>query len=192
MPSSSGGPTSSTFGVEFSNLPIINVREEFAQYLKLLHDPQFCAGLLKVRQPVELPTLTWRGLPKDALTYMLQRAILGVEACISAAVDYELHLRQMITPKISGYMEDPNTAPGPRGTAQMYYNNLPAIVDPSYALKTKHPALWERVRRFYHEVRNPLFHGYQLHNPRVDSVIPLFEMLSDLYVWMDSWWRAFR
>src|ERR1035441_3984527 len=76
----SDGPVSITFGLAFSNLPIVNIRQEFEQYVALLADPDFCAGLRIVRQPVELPTLTWRGLSHNVLTYMVQRAILGLEA----------------------------------------------------------------------------------------------------------------
>src|ERR1035441_6322762 len=118
----SDGPVSITFGVAFSNLPIVNIRQEFEQYAALLADPEFCAGLRIVRQPVELPTLTWRGLSHNVLTYMVQRAILGLEASVVAAVDYEMHARQMMNPDIERWLADPNKAPGERGMAQAFYN----------------------------------------------------------------------
>jgi hypothetical protein len=181
-----------TFGVSLSNLPITNVRREFDEYRELLQDPPFRASLSNMqKRVVELPLFTWRGLPHNFLTYMLQRSILGVEACASTAVAYELEARQKITPKIKGWLDEPNKVPGPRGTPQMFYNNLPALVDPDYKLEIRDPALWERVKPFYREIRNPLFHGYQLHAPTADAVIPLFDLLNDIYGWMDSWWRAF-
>jgi hypothetical protein len=149
---SNGGPVSATFGVTFANLPIVNIRQEFEQHLALLYDSQFRASLLRMQGPVELPNLIWRGLPHDALTYLLQRAILGVEACVGAAVDYEIHTRQMMTPEISSYLSDPNSAPGPRGMAEMLYNNLPSLVDPGHALKCVDESLWARTKLFYKEV----------------------------------------
>jgi hypothetical protein len=188
---SGAGPVSATFGVTFSNLSIINIRQEFEQYLSLLHDPQFRASLLHMPGPVELPGLTWLGLPHHALTYMLRHAILGMEACVNAAVNEEAHVRQMMTPEISAYLSDPFSAPGRRGTAEAFYNNLPSLLDPRHALRCVDEALWARTRLFYKEVRNPLFHGYQLYHASADEVIPLFGLLADVYVWMDSWWQAF-
>jgi hypothetical protein len=188
---SNGGPVSATFGVTFANLPIVNIRQEFEQHLALLQDSQFRGSLLRMQGPIELPNLIWRGLPHDALTYLLQRAILGVESCVGAAVDYEIHTRQMMTPVISSYLSDPNSAPGPRGMAETLYNNLPSLVDPGHALKCVDESLWAGTKLFYKEVRNPLFHGYQLYHPSADDVLPLFELLADVYVWMDSWWQVF-
>ena len=142
-------------------------------------------------EPVELPGLTWRGLPHDALTYMLQRAILSVEACVAVAAYEEVHTRDLDTPERLAYIEDPNSAPGKRGMAESFYNNLPALVDPGFALQSVDEALWERTKAFYKEVRNPLFHGYQISHPSLDAVIPLFGLLEAVYEWMDSWWQAF-
>lgn len=44
---SNAGRVSPTFGVTFANLPIINTRQEFEQYLVLLHDSHFRASLLR-------------------------------------------------------------------------------------------------------------------------------------------------
>lgn len=78
------------FGLKVSNLPIVNVRNEFGAYLALLSDEAFLMKLQNVRNPIEMPLLIWRDLPKNLLTFMLQRAILGVESCVSAAVEYRL------------------------------------------------------------------------------------------------------
>jgi hypothetical protein len=179
------------FGVSFSNLPVVNVRTEFDQYVALLKEPQFPVKLQTAREPIELPGMTWRGLPQNVLTYMLQRAILGIEACVSVAVEYELRAREQMTPEFQRALEDPFGIKGPRGTAEAFYNKLPALVDAAYKLEVKEPALWTRVQQFYKDIRNHVFHGYQLHNPTVDDVRPLFHLLGQVYAWLDSWSQAF-
>lgn len=88
-------------------------------------------------------------------------------------------------------LSDPNSAPGQRGLPEMFYNNLPSLVDQRYALKHVDERLWAQTQSFYKEVPNRLFHGYQLYHPSADAVIPLFELLAEVYLWMDSWWQAF-
>ncbi len=48
-------------------------------------------------------------------------------------------------------------------------------------MKDQDTQLWDRIRQFYKEVRNPLFHRFQLHCPTADQMIPLFDLLNDIY-----------
>jgi hypothetical protein len=179
------------FGLQFSNLPIVNARTEFDHHLKLLRNSEFRESLHAILNPVVLPEITWRGLPYGALTFMLQRAILSLEACVGAAVDGELRKRKVPTAEEEEWLRDPNKIPGQRGMAQMFYNNLPGLVDPAFQLQVVDPALWRNVYRFYREVRNPLFHGDQLSIGPSEPVLEIFEMLNTVYSWMDLWWTRF-
>jgi hypothetical protein len=180
------------FGLKVKNLAIDNIREEFESYLTALSDEGFLRRLGLMNEPVDLPLFTWRGLPMGALTLMLQRSILGVESCVSAAVEYRLARKGLLTPEKSAALNDPVRLPGKgRGMAEMFYNKLPAQVDPSLQLELTNPELWTMVKRFYKEVRNPLFHGYQLAELNTGGVLEALQMLQRIYEWMDPWWGAF-
>ncbi len=78
-----------TFGLRLINIPIINVRRELFDFCALLRDENFLKKLANQREPIDIGYLVWRGLPKNMLTYFLQRGILAVEACVDAAVEYQ-------------------------------------------------------------------------------------------------------
>jgi hypothetical protein len=77
-------------------------------------------------------------------------------------VEYQLTARGLFDAEAAALLNDPAKIPGPRGMAEMFYNNMPAKIDEAVQLKLAEPELWSLVKRFYKEVRNPLFHGYQL------------------------------
>jgi hypothetical protein len=56
-------------------------------------------------------------------------------------------------------------------------DGFPAARIRSTALQIQNQ-LWDRVRRFYKQVRNPLFHGCQLHCPTEDQNIPRSAVLA--------------
>jgi hypothetical protein len=179
------------FGLKVQNLSIINIRKEFGAYLAALSDDIFVSGISMIR-PVEFPLFTWRGLPMGALTVVLQRSVLGVESCVSAAVEYQLTARRMLTDETAALLNDAGNLPGKRrGMADAFYNKLPALVDPSLRLEIMEPELWASVKQFYREVRNPLFHGYELSTINAAGAREALEMLARVYMWMDSWWGAF-
>ena len=181
------------FGLKVVNLPILNIRGEFADYLALLSDERFLRQFHPLGQPIELPNCTFRGcLPRNVLTYMLQRSILGIESCVSAAVTNRLSAGGRLNGEMVARLNEPQKLPGVgSGMAEAFYNKLPAQVDPSLAMSNMYPDLWAEVRRFYKEVRNPLFHGYQLEHGNVDGVLEAHKMLAKVYDWMDEWWDAF-
>lgn len=179
------------FGLTVQNLAIINTRQEFAEYLAALSDEEFVRRLGNMRFPHHLPLLTWRGLPMGLLTLMLQRSILGVESCISAAVEYRLTAMGLFTPAMATALNEPFKLRGKGGAAESFYNKLPGQIDPALQLQSMEPELWALVKRFYKEVRNPLFHGYQLASINAAGVLEAMQMLARIYGWMDGWWGAF-
>lgn len=177
------------FGLTVQNLPIVNIRQEFGTYLAALSDDTFVCGLNVVTNPVTLPLFTWRGLPKGALTIMLQRSILGVESCVSAAVVDRLTVKKRLTAEMAAAVNDVGSLPGRRkGMADAFYNKLPALVDSDLRLEIAEPELWPVVQRFYKEVRNPLFHGYQLATINSSGALKALQMLGEVYNWIDGWW----
>jgi hypothetical protein len=158
----------------------------------LLSDETFLQQLTNVREPVSLPLLIWRDLPVKVLTYMLQRSILGVESCVGAAVEYQIIARGLMTQQKAAQLNDLFKLPGKRrGTVETLYNKLPALVDPAVQLEIIQPDLWALTERFYKEVRNPLFHGYELNGPTAASVLDAMRLLERIYTWMDKWWGGF-
>ena len=80
--------------VAVSNVPLINVRTEFEQYLRLFRNAGFKQAVFGCRlRPVRIPSLTWNGLPNQLLTLMVQRTIVGLECYVAAAVEYEFSKR---------------------------------------------------------------------------------------------------
>ncbi len=51
------------FGLTVSNIPIVNLKQEFKVHSDLLVDPDVQKQLLNVRQPIETAYLIWRRLP---------------------------------------------------------------------------------------------------------------------------------
>lgn len=180
------------FGLRVKNLAIINIRQEFDTYLAMLSDEKFVRRIGNLGTPVDLPLITWRGLPMGLLTFVLQRSILGVESCVSAAVSYRLGARGLLTDEMTATLDDPVKLPGSGGgMANAFYNKLPAQVDPALRLEVMNPDLWVLVKRFYKEVRNPIFHGYELEGMNTAGTLAALKMLDAIYDWMDPWWGAF-
>lgn len=178
--------------ITLSNIPIHNLRWEFEEYLALFRIPRFRSDVFDCRlRPVKLRNLTWSGLPNELLTFMLRTAILGVESYIPAAVEYELTSRSLLSDGARRALENPFALGG--GTAQAFYDKLPAFVDASVTLSRYDGALFERVRLFYKCVRNPLFHGNEIAfaGENYDVVVAAFEMFTEVYDWIDSWYGAF-
>jgi len=75
----------------------------------------------------------------------------------------------------------------------MYYNCLPKLIDADFRMKRSRATLWKKVHQFYQEVRNPLFHGSELHTDghkhieTLDSVLKALDLFVEIYNWVD-WW----
>ncbi len=179
------------FGLTVSNVPVVNIRREFTFFRESLSDERFVLKLKQVREPIETPYFIWNDLPMNLLTYIVQRSILGVEACVNAAAVYQLLARGRFDPKMAEKLNGPGRLLGGKGMADTLYNRIPSQVSSELQLSVMDCELWEQVRRFYREVRNPLFHGYQLDRPPISGVQDAMQMLGCVYGWMDRWWGAF-
>ena len=180
---------SADFAITFSNVPLLNLRFEFNTHHDLLADPAFRAlfGPSAIVQPLQTPFLLWTGMPGAFLSLLLQRAFSGIEAYVVGAAHISLSgLDPESFKKESARLANP-FALGGRGVAENYYNRVPALASSSYSLKLHSADLWHRTTRLYADVRNPVFHGYEVGAECVGGVFNVFEHLADLYRWIDSW-----
>lgn len=177
------------FGLKLGSLPLINIRSDFNSLLALFRSAtfrkQFSGDKGRVI-PVKTHYFTWHGSPCTLLTYLLRDAIVGLECAISGAVWVEIASSGRMTPEISEAIKDPFSLKL-RGTAACVFNGLPALVDTSYALDKAHPALWQEVKTFYREVRNPIFHAYEVAGNDPDPVWKSFELIWKIYQWLNAW-----
>jgi hypothetical protein len=177
---------SSQINLRLTNIPLLNLHYEFKKYFELLNDDNFCNQFGPGRRVIVTPPFQWHGLQEELLTWILQRAILGVESYISGVVFLILTYRRTITSEINQSIRNPFRLGG-RGTADNFYNRLPALVDAQVSLNIYNPELFERTRDFYRSIRNPLFHGQMLADNDPKALIPPFELIRDVYRWIEVW-----
>lgn len=176
---------SETFSLKLSNIPLINLRNEFTRYYKALTDEAFLSQFKGAIRPIDTPYMTWYGMPDDLITIILQRAILGIESYLPGAVFHELGIRGLLKNNIH-LLRNPFQLGG-RGTVENFYHELPMLVDKAYSLKSYNPQLFNKTVLFYKEVRNPVFHGHNLSDRDIGGLKRIFDYLSEIYTWIDSW-----
>jgi hypothetical protein len=176
---------SETFGVTLSNIPHINLRNEFARYYNALKEDEFIAQFEGTIKPIKTPYMIWFGMPDDLITFILQRAILGVESYLSGAVYIELLGRGFL--KINLHLLRNPFGLGGKGTVENFYHRLPSLIDKTYSLKLYNNELFQKTVIFYKEVRNPIFHGNNLSNRDIKGLRRLFDYLFEIYAWIDNW-----
>src|SRR5882757_20995 len=178
--------------IETSNIPIINLRKEFEEYLRLFKTDDFKERVVNCHiRPVDIPSMTWHGLPHYLLTLMLQRSILGLESYLSAAVAYELAKREALSPIIQEKLENPFSLS--RKTVVAFYERMPELIDGAFKLSVHSQGLYDAVADFYRTTRNPIFHGslVALSGENFDRVASAFDLLAAVYDWIDRWYSAF-
>ncbi len=175
-------------GIKLSNIPLGNLREQFYNHYHLVKSKEFAEGITKWKSgtPINTPYLSWHYWPDQFFTYLSQMSIVGVEAYVVGAVYFTLGTMGKLKENIN-FLRDPFSIPGDRGTASKYYRLLPALAADEIALPNMNPNLWEDVRLFYREIRNPLFHGNQLDTSKPADLVAIFELLADIYGWVDTW-----
>jgi hypothetical protein len=178
----------SEFGLKLNNIPIMNLRTEFVNNLALLADKKFQAQCQMFGRPIETPYLTWFGMPDTLLTILLQRAILGFESYVTDAAYQLCGEAGRLTPELAAKLRNPFSLGG-GGTADNYFNRMPALVDTQYQLKVADAELWETTRRFYTVVRNPLFHGNEVDMFSIYGVLRSHQHIDRLYWWVDGWYH---
>ena len=179
----------SFFGLSLSGVPLINIRLDFNSLLALFRDETFrkqFKGYQGEQIPVKTHYFTWHGRPNTLLTYLLRDSIVGLESAVSGAVFVEALDRDIMTDDLLEATKNPFSLKK-RGTAACVYIGLPELIDPSFSLQSQNTDLWERIQRFYKEVRNPIFHAYEIDSDDPEPVWMCLELLWEVFQWLNSW-----
>lgn len=177
---------SNTFGLVLSNIPLMNLRTEFAYYYdSFVNDKFFLSQFTGRIKVIKTRYMIWVGMPDDLITIILQRVIGGLESYISGAVYIELGKRGKLKENIR-LLKNPFEL-GRKGTVENLYHELPALVDIHFSLKKTDGELWKKTKAFYKEIRNPIFHGHNITTKNINALKNVFNYLAELYKWIDSW-----
>jgi hypothetical protein len=180
--------------LQISPVPLFNARMEFNSHLRILNSGEFRSQLVqwKFRTPIHAEYIIWGGTPALLLNWFLQRAIIGIEAYIPSAVFIAGAHYGRLEPDFAKSVRDP-FALGGKSAANTFYNCLPGLIEPDLRMIRARGSTWKKTAKFYLEIRNPLFHGFQLytnghdHGATLDAVQKTFGLFSEIYDWVD-WW----
>ena len=174
------------FGLQFSNIPTMNLRFEFNQTYAFVFSQSAEQALQSPIQPVKAPMFIWCGMPDDLFTLMLQRAVLGVEAYLPSALKFAAAQLGNQSTELFEKLNNPFSL-GAASSVTNIYHRMPAAVHPELSLKHLDEELYEHTQKFYKYIRNPLFHGSQLHNTDIIALRRSFDHVAKLYEWIDYW-----
>ena len=180
---------SSEFGIRLGNIPLLNLRLDFNCLLALFRSEHFRSQFRGHRGkpiPIETHFFTWYGRPEALLTYLVRDSIVALECAVSGAVYCEAIARGKFDKRILEAIKNPFKLQG-KGTADLVFNVLPSLIDSTFSLEKRDPEKWERSRLFYTDVRNPLFHSYEIANAEPEPVWKIFEFIWTLFQWLNSW-----
>ena len=179
---------STSFPSSFSNIPLINLREEFKATRALLDSPEVESWFTPPWQhgPIQAPQLVWYGNPEDLVGLLLQRSIVGLEAYLPGALEHEAARRNVSSQELTSKLNKPSSM-GSKSSVANLFHRLPLLVDTALSLRHHDQALYERTVTFYKKVRNPLFHGKELRDPKVEEIRFAFDHIGALYRWIDGW-----
>ena len=181
--------TTSFHGLKLSGLPLVNIRLEFNQLLALFRSKHFrnqFAGNKGKPIPIRSHHFTWHGRAEVLLSYLLRDAIVSLESAVSGAVYIEALHSGTLTSNVLETTKNPFSLPE-RGTASCVFNGLPSLINPSFALMAMDQQLWGKFQSFYREVRNPLFHAYEVAGNDPEPVWQCLELLWLGFQWINNW-----
>jgi hypothetical protein len=177
-----------SFGLKFGNIPLINLRMEFNQTYEFLHSSEAEQCLKGAIRPIHTKLFIWGGMPNDFMTLILQRAILGVEAYLPAALVQSAASLGNLSKELSEKLNKPFSF-GSRSAVENIYHRMPAAVHCELSLRHLDQPLYAATLAFYRDVRNPLFHGQQLRDSEIDKIRNAFLHIAHLYRWIDYWFN---
>ena len=180
--------TSKFKDIKLTNVPHGNLREQFFNHYHMVKEGQYKKQLSAwhEKKVIETPYLIWCYWPEAFATHLVQQTITGVESYLSGAVYDVLGFSGRLNENLE-FLRDPFSIPGERGTAAKLYKLLPALYSNEITLPKRNQKLWEDVRLFYREIRNPIFHGMQFEDGSDVYLLHSFELIADIYEWIDGW-----
>lgn len=176
------------FLLKFENIPLINLRMEFNSTYAFIHSQEAESCLKPPIEPLRVPMFIWAGMPDDLMTLLLQRAILGVEAYLPGALIHTSAILGNLSSTLSAKLQNP-FAFGGRSAVANIYHHAPAAVHPELSLRHLDKDLYERNVHFYRLVRNPMFHGKQIHDADITHIRSAFDHVAQIYEWIDYWYN---
>lgn len=178
--------TDPVFDLSFSNIPSVNLRLEFDRTYEFVRSTEAERGLKHTATPIDASTMRWHGMPEDLFTLLLQRSVLGLESYLSSALWRTSALLGILNAELSAKLRNPS-AFGAKLFVTNIYDRMPAAVHPELSLRYQDQRLYEKTVAFYKEIRNPIFHGKQLSEPKIEAIRGTFEHLSQVFGWIDHW-----
>lgn len=179
--------TTSIPGLSLSNIPLLNARTNFNLLLALFRAEDF-RQQFRAATPalsIRLPSMVWKDRPSALLTHVLREAIIGIECSVAGAVFTVALKRETLDEALLKAIRNPSSLGG--STAGAVFNGLPGRLDPGFTLRRQDGALWKEVQEFYSEVRNPLFHAYEVEGDDPEPIGQSLELIHRVYRWIDGW-----
>ena len=175
--------------IRLQNIPHINLREQFYNHYHFVTGSELASQLenWQSTKVIKTPYVCWYYWPSDFFTYLTQMSVVGLESYLCGSV-YSLLGQQGALKDHVKYVRNPYAIPGGRGTAEKYFVKLPSLVSADISLASSDPELWADVKEFYKSVRNPIFHGMQIASDEHTDLVRIFELLADIYGWIDGWY----
>jgi len=174
------------FNIELNNIPLINIRMEFNNTYQILCSTKFYHQIKNNSESIDLTYLQWYTRSGSLLSLILQRAITGIESYICGATYYEGGVRGLIHRHNEKYIKNPFLLKG-HSTADNYYNKLPGLLHDDLRLKIMDKKLWKKTLKYYREIRNPIFHGYEISKSELKNIYEAFVLMAEIYEWIDLW-----
>jgi hypothetical protein len=172
--------------LEIFNIPLVNLRSEFFTYYvafkrKDIEDI--------INRNIELFNVPFRLLPihnKEILfTLILQRIILGFEAFYKGAIFHIFGMRGADVKTLRSLKQNPMKYGN--GYCDAVFIRIPTHLNENYPLDTSNSELYDKVCKFYKDVRNQLFHGCQFSKIEIDEFQDFLRMYKGLYDWLCDW-----
>jgi len=178
-------PQQLIFGLTIGNIPTMNLRAQYAHDRRMVFDEGFNdEGLHALRFSEGNVTITYVD-PDSYFTTLFRTTIVGIECTVENSAWEELLFSNRLTEERRHAVRNPLSLA--RSLPEAYYNRIPQLVNANAPLKSYDGKLWNTVQQFYREVRNPLFHGYQLQDVKAGPLRSTFRMFDDIFKWIDSW-----
>jgi hypothetical protein len=174
------------FDISISNIPVVNLRSEFASVYAFVQSESAAAALTLPPRVIQTRMFIWTGMPAACFTLLLQRSILGVEAYLPAALTETATMLGKLG-SVLAKIRKPSDL-GSNAAATNIYHSLPAEVLEDLSLKTRNRPLYDRNQVFYSTIRNPLFHGGQIYSPSIAALRDMFDHIAMIYEWIDGWY----
>lgn len=173
------------FGLKISNIPTMNLRGRYAYDRRMMFDGGLNDEGLQAWRFAQREVAVTYADPESYFTTLLRTTIVGIECTVESSALEELLFSNRLTEQLRHSVRNPMSLA--RSLPDAYYNRIPQLVKATAPLKSYNGKLWNTVQQFYREIRNPIFHGYQLSHVEAEPLRNTFEMFDDIFEWVDSW-----